>query len=100
MPKVVVTMGGGRTDAGNLGNGIYFGDASCTSAQVQLPSLIKPPLTVEVHYGWLKEDPVHATLPRCARQREGLYEDHEGNERSARRLPQVTSCFTIRTRSG
>jgi poly [ADP-ribose] polymerase 2/3/4 len=32
MPKIVVSMGVGRTDAGWLGNGIYFGDASCTSA--------------------------------------------------------------------
>lgn len=32
MPKVVVSMGVNRTDAGWLGNGIYFGDASCTSA--------------------------------------------------------------------
>lgn len=33
MPKVVVSMGGGRTDVGMLGNGIYFGSAACTSAQ-------------------------------------------------------------------
>lgn len=32
MPKVVVKMGVHRTDAGWLGNGIYFGDAACTSA--------------------------------------------------------------------
>lgn len=32
MPKVVTGMGGARTDAGNLGNGIYFGDAACTSS--------------------------------------------------------------------
>jgi poly [ADP-ribose] polymerase len=32
MPKVVVSMGVNRTDAGWLGNGIYFGDAACTSA--------------------------------------------------------------------
>lgn len=32
MPKIVVSMGVNRTDAGWLGNGIYFGDASCTSA--------------------------------------------------------------------
>lgn len=31
MPKVVVSMGVNRTDAGWLGNGIYFGDAACTS---------------------------------------------------------------------
>lgn len=31
MPKIVVTMGVQRTDAGWLGNGIYFGDAACTS---------------------------------------------------------------------
>lgn len=32
MPKIVVSMGVNRTDAGWLGSGIYFGDASCTSA--------------------------------------------------------------------
>eukprot|EP01094_Clydonella_sp_ATCC50884_P018403 TRINITY_DN33_c0_g1_i1.p1 TRINITY_DN33_c0_g1~~TRINITY_DN33_c0_g1_i1.p1 ORF type:complete len:1290 (-),score=370.68 TRINITY_DN33_c0_g1_i1:92-3961(-) len=33
MPKVVVGRGGKRTDAGNLGNGIYFGDSPTTAAQ-------------------------------------------------------------------
>jgi predicted DNA-binding WGR domain protein len=32
LPKIVVSMGVNRTDAGWLGNGIYFGDAACTSA--------------------------------------------------------------------
>lgn len=32
MPKIVVSLGVKRTDAGWLGNGIYFGDAICTSA--------------------------------------------------------------------
>jgi O-acetyl-ADP-ribose deacetylase (regulator of RNase III)/predicted DNA-binding WGR domain protein len=32
MPKIVVSMGVNRTDAGWLGNGLYFGDAACTSA--------------------------------------------------------------------
>jgi poly [ADP-ribose] polymerase len=32
LPKVAVSMGVRRTDAGWLGNGIYFGDAACTSA--------------------------------------------------------------------
>jgi len=31
LPKIVVSMGVKRTDAGWLGNGIYFGDAACTS---------------------------------------------------------------------
>lgn len=31
LPKVVVTLGVKRTDAGWLGSGIYFGDAACTS---------------------------------------------------------------------
>jgi poly [ADP-ribose] polymerase len=33
MPKLVVSMGVKRTDAGWLGHGIYFGDAACTSIQ-------------------------------------------------------------------
>lgn len=32
MPKIVVSLGVNRTDAGWLGSGMYFGDASCTSA--------------------------------------------------------------------
>jgi poly [ADP-ribose] polymerase len=32
LPKIVVSLGVKRTDAGWLGNGIYFGDAACTSA--------------------------------------------------------------------
>jgi poly [ADP-ribose] polymerase len=32
LPKIVVSLGVKRTDAGWLGNGIYFGDAICTSA--------------------------------------------------------------------
>lgn len=32
MPKIVVSLGVNRTDAGWLGNGLYFGDAACTSA--------------------------------------------------------------------
>jgi poly [ADP-ribose] polymerase len=31
LPKIVVSMGVNRTDAGWLGNGIYLGDAACTS---------------------------------------------------------------------
>lgn len=38
MPKIVVSMGVNRTDAGWLGNGIYFGDASCTSAAYTSPA--------------------------------------------------------------
>lgn len=38
MPKVIVGRGGTRTDAGNLGNGIYFGSASTTAAQYTQPS--------------------------------------------------------------
>jgi poly [ADP-ribose] polymerase len=32
LPKIAVSMGVTRTDAGWLGNGIYFGDAACTAA--------------------------------------------------------------------
>lgn len=37
LPKIVVSMGVKRTDAGWLGNGIYFGDAACTSAFYTTP---------------------------------------------------------------
>lgn len=37
LPKIVVSLGVNRTDAGWLGSGIYFGDASCTSAYYTTP---------------------------------------------------------------
>ncbi len=37
MPKIVVSMGVNRTDAGWLGNGLYFGDRSCTSSFYTTP---------------------------------------------------------------
>jgi poly [ADP-ribose] polymerase len=37
LPKIVVSMGGGRTDEGWLGHGIYFGDISATSANYASP---------------------------------------------------------------
>jgi len=32
MPKVVVSMGGKRRDAGLLGHGIYYGDSASTAS--------------------------------------------------------------------
>lgn len=37
LPKIVVSLGVNRTDAGWLGNGLYFGDASCTSSFYTTP---------------------------------------------------------------
>ncbi|MFL5338676.1 MAG: WGR domain-containing protein [Gemmataceae bacterium] len=37
LPKIVVSLGVNRTDAGWLGNGLYFGDAACTSAFYTTP---------------------------------------------------------------
>lgn len=37
LPKIAVSMGVHRTDAGWLGNGIYFGDAASTSAAYTTP---------------------------------------------------------------
>ena len=37
LPKVVVKLGVNRTDPGWLGNGIYFGDAACTSCFYTTP---------------------------------------------------------------
>lgn len=37
LPKIVVTLGVHRTDAGWLGNGIYFGDAACTAQNYAHP---------------------------------------------------------------
>lgn len=37
LPKIVVTLGVHRTDAGWLGSGIYFGDAACTSMAYAAP---------------------------------------------------------------
>lgn len=38
LPKIVVSMGVHRTDAGWLGNGLYFGDAACTSSFYTTPA--------------------------------------------------------------
>ncbi|MEZ4327521.1 MAG: WGR domain-containing protein [Polyangiales bacterium] len=38
LPKIVVSMGVNRTDAGWLGHGIYFGDAVCTTLYYAHPS--------------------------------------------------------------
>jgi poly [ADP-ribose] polymerase len=64
LPKIVVSMGGGRTDEGWLGHGIYFGDAACTSAAYACPgkkgtcflaitrvALGKPKQYYEITYG-------------------------------------------------
>jgi poly [ADP-ribose] polymerase len=37
LPKIVVSIGGNRTDEGWLGHGIYFGDAASTSANYTSP---------------------------------------------------------------
>ena len=37
LPKIVVSMGVKRTDAGWLGNGIYFGDTACTASFYTTP---------------------------------------------------------------
>jgi poly [ADP-ribose] polymerase 2/3/4 len=37
MPKIVVKMGGSRTDEGWLGNGIYFANALCTTLYYSIP---------------------------------------------------------------
>ena len=57
MPKIVVKMGVGRTDAGWLGNGIYFGDAACTSAFYTTPGQKKTRLMalIRVALGKMKE---------------------------------------------
>jgi poly [ADP-ribose] polymerase len=38
LPKIVVSLGVNRTDAGWLGNGLYFGDAACTSSFYTTPA--------------------------------------------------------------
>jgi hypothetical protein len=53
LPKIVVSLGVNRTDAGWLGNGLYFGDASCTSAFYTTPG---------------KRDALHGARQRGARQ--------------------------------
>ena len=44
LPKIVVSMGVHRTDAGWLGHGIYFGDAACTSYAYTTPGRKKTSL--------------------------------------------------------
>jgi len=44
LPKIVVSMGAHRTDAGWFGHGIYFGDAACTSMAYTTPGQKKTSL--------------------------------------------------------
>jgi poly [ADP-ribose] polymerase len=41
LPRIVVSFGVNRTDAGWLGNGIYFGDAACTTLYYTAPGARK-----------------------------------------------------------
>jgi poly [ADP-ribose] polymerase len=51
LPKIVVSMGVNRTDAGWLGNGIYFGDAMCTSCFYATPGRHKTKLIAVARVG-------------------------------------------------
>ncbi len=51
LPKIVVSLGVNRTDAGWLGNGIYFGDAACTSAFYTTPGKKGTRLMTIAHVG-------------------------------------------------
>jgi poly [ADP-ribose] polymerase len=51
LPKIVVSMGVNRTDAGWLGNGIYFGDAACTAAFYTTPGKRKTRLLAIARVG-------------------------------------------------
>jgi len=57
LPKIVVSLGVHRTDAGWLGHGIYFGDAACTSAFYTTPGMRKTRLmaVARVALGKMKE---------------------------------------------
>lgn len=57
LPKIVVSMGVNRTDAGWLGHGIYFGDAACTSLYYTTPGRRKTRLmcVAKVGLGKVKE---------------------------------------------
>jgi poly [ADP-ribose] polymerase len=57
LPKIVVSMGVHRTDAGWLGHGIYFGDAACTSLFYTTPGHKKTRLmaVARVALGKMKE---------------------------------------------
>jgi poly [ADP-ribose] polymerase len=51
LPKIVVSMGVHRTDAGWLGHGIYFGDAACTSMAYATPGRRKTSLMAVARVG-------------------------------------------------
>jgi poly [ADP-ribose] polymerase len=57
LPKIVISMGVNRTDAGWLGHGIYFGDAACTSLFYTTPGKRKTRLMAiaRVALGKMKE---------------------------------------------
>ena len=75
LPKIVVSMGVHRTDAGWLGHGIYFGDAACTSVYYTTPGR--------------KKTRLHGDRPGRAGEDEGLHPDHLRPERAAGRLRQL-----------
>ena len=59
LPKIVVSMGVHRTDAGWLGHGIYFGDAACTSVFYTSPGRKKTRLMTVARVGLGKVKQYH-----------------------------------------
>lgn len=51
LPKIVVSLGVNRTDAGWLGHGIYFGDAACTASFYTSPGRRKTRLMALARVG-------------------------------------------------
>ena len=85
LPKIVVSMGVNRTDAGWLGNGIYFGDAACTSVFYTTPGK--------------QEDAPDGHRPRGPGQDEGLHQDHLRPDRRRRRATTVATASAAQARA-
>ncbi|RUL87515.1 WGR domain-containing protein [Tautonia sociabilis] len=81
LPKIVVSMGVHRTDAGWLGHGIYFGDAACTSCFYTTPGRKKTRLMAiarvalgkmkdytKITYGLTAPPRGLRQLPRCPQE--------------------------------
>ncbi len=88
LPKIVVSMGVHRTDAGWLGHGIYFGDAACTSVFYTTPGRRKTRLMTVARVALGKVKQYHKITYGLSEPPKGYNSCH-----GIRRQKSVTSEF-------
>jgi poly [ADP-ribose] polymerase len=107
LPKVVQTMGVNRTDAGWLGNGLYFGDVSCTPVYYTSPSkrgtrfmtiaqvaLGKMKDFTKITYG-LNEPPAGFDSCHGVRRKSGVFSDFDDDEYVVYRTNQQKMLYLV-----